>query len=1306
MWSASRSSSCSQQEDQEGSDKVGQNWAENVDFAWDAQILSLDGGGVRGYSTLLVLKALMHEVWLWELQLEKQNPQGRGESRRYAGEEETGERDPYRGAFHEDELLPCHYFDFMFGRSSGGLIATLLGRLRMTVTESLEIYRTLTNDLLGNKGSGLSFGKGKHEDRLVRAIQEVIGSRCSEHEDCDGKDDLYVFNRHDTLTADRPFDVDGPRICHSCCLTATNDANCSEAHLFRTYVHHYTEDAPSFVTRYNEGEDDLKMWQVVSVISAESFHSQRPEAQEEGSPHSFKDGGIRENNPSAAALSEFHALYSGIAENPALLLSVGTGRPDATLDGSASAFSSGSGGAGSFHSLYASWIRVLGIDTGSPSPEARLAEGETLHAQLRRFAKGEHTWYKRLNVSHGTGSVAVDDWVEGDWQNRKNVPGGKTLTKLEEATRTYLERELDPSVDSYAPPKVILSQIAEKLVRHRRAREYEGGERWQTFVGKHLRNYTGGKAQSVFQAEANSVQKKQGERICDDVFVRQESQDLKLHTLAMPRMSAGLDLDPQTTGHRVLSSSITDLEISETTWPAQDCKSIEQLSPEESLLKSVLEPTETIQQVERAHREALDPLFSHLRCSSFRVTPSGNVFHLSCVEDSPSLDSLSDLLQTLVDVLKSLSRQGLCQECLYFFREEDRRILRAEPVHCRNIELVCQEAQIARKSGTIFQLKSMTEELLEKLKPQTVNLNGSNMSINESLSTLCLVWSLLIVSYARSHCWQLDERLVPFEAHQINIGTPLDRRPLDRNGGLLTFRKRALGCLNDFLGAELWALGGSKTPNVATPCQVSITLTQFADLWGPVWTVPVPENSSQLLAVHTEDGILYCSSQAPLNGKGSTTVQCHWAKTIFTRRPPTDEPENHGSCFAVLDTSFSGHMIPFDKSSNLLIGGSSRASDNDRRDASVGENALECQTQKQLLKHSISSRRYEECPQFMKNSKCGLDFEAFLRDNSREIRIAGTAGAKYLPEAYQMSFTAGQYIGVGGGKTFKRRPASTMKQRIVDYCSKPIASMQQILELWVGLEVSACSGNAQRISLWHALTMAYGTSSSRTGSCEHAACDPACAKGCWGLLIPVSTAGLADQDKIPHTLLDVHWTKESKEYISGLIGELSLTGLLDDSELHCLVPPCRVFTKTKNPEWSVLLKDTEKSACFAVLSNRCLTYDGRDLIDGSRKARKCCNNKRPPTFDPLFCTSILLRSNTQRHCQTATPYAATFASLDIGQKILVNGGHLIAKNDERYLQLLSYRRQRLMPWAPKDDGCQEHLGQDANHKDVVRVSIM
>jgi hypothetical protein len=32
----------------------------------------------------------------------------------------------------------------------------------------------------------------------------------------------------------------------------------------------------------------------------------------------------------------------------------------------------------------------------------------------------------------------------------------------------------------------MLTQAAEKLVRQRRARELEGGERWETFVGRHL----------------------------------------------------------------------------------------------------------------------------------------------------------------------------------------------------------------------------------------------------------------------------------------------------------------------------------------------------------------------------------------------------------------------------------------------------------------------------------------------------------------------------------------------------------------------------------------------------------------------------------------------------------------------------------------------------------------------------------------------------------------------------------------------------------------------------------------------------
>src|SRR5271169_1081722 len=66
------------------------------------RILSLDGGGVRGLSSLLILQQLMEEI---------------GRRKRAA-----------------DTPLPCEYFDLIGGTSTGGLIAIMLGRLRMVHT--------------------------------------------------------------------------------------------------------------------------------------------------------------------------------------------------------------------------------------------------------------------------------------------------------------------------------------------------------------------------------------------------------------------------------------------------------------------------------------------------------------------------------------------------------------------------------------------------------------------------------------------------------------------------------------------------------------------------------------------------------------------------------------------------------------------------------------------------------------------------------------------------------------------------------------------------------------------------------------------------------------------------------------------------------------------------------------------------------------------------------------------------------------------------------------------------------------------
>jgi len=65
------------------------------------RILSLDGGGVRGLSSLLILREIMEDI-----------------------DHRTGASEPPR---------PCEYFDLIGGTSTGGLIAIMLGLLGMVM---------------------------------------------------------------------------------------------------------------------------------------------------------------------------------------------------------------------------------------------------------------------------------------------------------------------------------------------------------------------------------------------------------------------------------------------------------------------------------------------------------------------------------------------------------------------------------------------------------------------------------------------------------------------------------------------------------------------------------------------------------------------------------------------------------------------------------------------------------------------------------------------------------------------------------------------------------------------------------------------------------------------------------------------------------------------------------------------------------------------------------------------------------------------------------------------------------------------
>ncbi|CAN9173050.1 unnamed protein product [Alternaria alternata] len=108
----------------------------------DLRLLALDGGGVRGLSALMILEQLMEAV------------------------------DP------DAPPKPCDYFDMIGGTSTGGLIAVMLGRLKMSVADCITAYLSLSDRVFRKTRHRVTV-KGQVQgrfdaDELARAVKDVV----------------------------------------------------------------------------------------------------------------------------------------------------------------------------------------------------------------------------------------------------------------------------------------------------------------------------------------------------------------------------------------------------------------------------------------------------------------------------------------------------------------------------------------------------------------------------------------------------------------------------------------------------------------------------------------------------------------------------------------------------------------------------------------------------------------------------------------------------------------------------------------------------------------------------------------------------------------------------------------------------------------------------------------------------------------------------------------------------------------------------------------------------------------------------
>lgn len=143
--------------------------------------------------------------------------------------------------------------------------------------------------------------------------------------------------------------------------------------------------------------------------------------------------------------------------------------------------------------------------------------------------------------------------------------------------------------------------------------------------------------------------------------------------------------------------------------------------------------------------------------------------------------------------------------------------------------------------------------------------------------------------------------------------------------------------------------------------------------------------------------------------------------------------------------------------------------------------------------------------------------------------------------------------------------------------------------------------------------------------------------------------------------------------MTDLLLEMSSTGVTKN-DLLCLCFPfgelSRVYQMEQNlPEWIHILKDSEHTATFAVLSAGCLSYNGFDLIS-NRSVTQGCRNEDTSLNGAVLETTVALAKRHKRDLVTS-------ASLSVGARIRLESLGCLEVRHPRNPQLTVFERTSL-----------------------------
>jgi hypothetical protein len=380
------------------------------------------------------------------------------------------------------DFLPCHYFNYIGGTSTGGLIALMLGRWQMSVSDVLTKYETLAGQVFGKRRllsmrGPIPWFKPKYSTTM---LEEAFrgGIQGSRQNDPDGQ----TFSRGSEFFSPS----DGCRTI-VCTFGENLTTGIRQPLLFRNYSHRLSIRRRSRTSSHSLSTPDSELSQLSGTTSdlwskfskssnsswdggvnippklsppiqrADSMAIWKVARATSAAPTYFDsikidgvmhlDGGFGgHNNPTKLAYDEIRSTSS----LPPFIVSIGTGMDNKV----------------NYHSRKSLFRKIKTYL--NPSDELS-RDSELVHWEMKKLSSAAKFSYFRFNVDSGIGDIKLDEWKSSTSRRLG------TLDHIRQATEKYLQQDVVQEE---------LAKLAQALVQQRQQRLDSGEDHWARYMNE------------------------------------------------------------------------------------------------------------------------------------------------------------------------------------------------------------------------------------------------------------------------------------------------------------------------------------------------------------------------------------------------------------------------------------------------------------------------------------------------------------------------------------------------------------------------------------------------------------------------------------------------------------------------------------------------------------------------------------------------------------------------------------------------------------------------------------------------------